>query len=103
MRQVGCGVGNTTFPLLEINPTARVYACDYAPTAVQLVKANPEYGSGRVHAFVADITGALGLCWLGALDAPTCSTLYWLALHSKVFRTTRPKEFGQHCASQTTS
>ena len=61
--QVGCGVGNTTFPLLEVNPSARVYACDYAPTAIQLVKANPEYAaSGRVHAFVADITGRLEWC-----------------------------------------
>ena len=59
--QVGCGVGNTTFPLLEVNPSAQVYACDYAPTAIRLVKENPAYAaSGRVHAFVADITGAPG-------------------------------------------
>lgn len=69
--QVGCGVGNTTFPLLEVNPWAQVYACDYAPTAIQLVKANPEYAaSGRVHAFVADITGRSE--WCGRRSGSPC-------------------------------
>lgn len=54
--QVGCGVGNTAYPLLKLNPTSTVFACDFAPEAVQLVKANPEYASNRIHAFVADIT-----------------------------------------------
>lgn len=54
--QVGCGVGNTAYPLLELNPSCTVFACDFAPEAVELVKANPEYKSGRIHAFVADIT-----------------------------------------------
>ena len=54
--QVGCGVGNTAYPLLELNPSSQVYACDFAPEAVELVKSNPEYKSDRIHAFVADIT-----------------------------------------------
>lgn len=54
--QVGCGVGNTAFPLLELNRQSRVYACDFAPSAVEMVKANPQYSSQRMHAFVADIT-----------------------------------------------
>ena len=54
--QVGCGVGNTVFPLLEVNHQAKVYACDFSRTAVQLVKDNELYASGRVSAFVADIT-----------------------------------------------
>ena len=54
--QVGCGVGNTAYPLLELNQCSQVYACDFAPSAVELVKANPQYSSGRIHAFVADIT-----------------------------------------------
>ncbi|GAB4823086.1 hypothetical protein N2152v2_010132 [Parachlorella kessleri] len=56
--EVGCGVGNTIFPLLELNPTAFIYACDFAPSAVALVRSHPQYASGRVHAFVADITAA---------------------------------------------
>ena len=54
--QVGCGVGNTAYPLLELNPHSEVYACDFAPSAVELVKAHPQYSCGRMHAFVADIT-----------------------------------------------
>ena len=68
-------MGNTVYPLLEINPQAFVYACDFAPTAVDLVLAHPQFAaSGRVAAFVADITGGwqgsggsgAGLCgWQG--------------------------------------
>ena len=44
--QVGCGAGNTVFPLLQLNPQLRVYASDFSPTAVELVKAHPAYKSG---------------------------------------------------------
>ena len=37
--QVGCGVGNTVFPLLEANPQLRAYACDFSPRAVQVGRA----------------------------------------------------------------
>ena len=36
--EVGCGVGNTIFPLLEENKALFVYACDFSPRAVQFVK-----------------------------------------------------------------
>ena len=54
--QVGCGVGNTAFPLLEVNPQARVYACDFSATAIQCVQQHGLYASGRITAFVADVT-----------------------------------------------
>lgn len=55
---MGCGVGNTAFPLLELNPTVQVYACDFAASAIKLLRQHPEYAaSGRCAAFVADITG----------------------------------------------
>ncbi len=54
--QVGCGVGNTVYPLSELNPSATIYCCDFAPTAVEIVKQHPQHSCGRVHAFVADIT-----------------------------------------------
>ena len=56
--EVGCGVGNSVFPLLEANPRLRVFCCDFAPAAVALVKAHPAYASGRVTAFVADAARA---------------------------------------------
>lgn len=56
--QLGCGVGNTIYPLLELNPRLTVYACDFSATAVKLVHSHPQHASGRVVAFVADITKA---------------------------------------------
>jgi SAM-dependent methyltransferase len=54
--EVGCGVGNTIFPLLEINSKVHVYACDFAATAIKIVHQHPEYTSSkRVTAFVADL------------------------------------------------
>lgn len=37
-KQVGCGAGNTIFPLVATNPDIFVYACDFSPRAVNLVK-----------------------------------------------------------------
>ncbi|WVQ79877.1 hypothetical protein IAT38_001977 [Cryptococcus sp. DSM 104549] len=61
--EVGCGAGNTVFPLLmrNENPELNIYATDYSSTAVRVVKANPmfpkaEHGKGTLHASVWDIT-----------------------------------------------
>ena len=36
--EVGCGVGNTIYPLLEDVPSLFVNACDFSKRAVQFVK-----------------------------------------------------------------
>ncbi|MBW0482484.1 hypothetical protein O181_022199 [Austropuccinia psidii MF-1] len=43
--ELGCGPGNTAFPILAANenPDLFLYALDYSPIAVELVKNNPLY------------------------------------------------------------
>lgn len=59
--EVGCGAGNTVFPLLadNANPALRLIACDYAEQAVEVIKANPLYASppaGTCEAHVWDLS-----------------------------------------------
>jgi len=72
--EVGCGVGNTTFPLLECcgKDKAFVYSCDYSPTAVRLVRENPLYFEDHCHAFVWDITKRTEEILDGTLDFIIC-------------------------------
>ncbi|KAJ2558818.1 hypothetical protein EV175_000616 [Coemansia sp. RSA 1933] len=54
--ELGCGVGNFIWPILERNKDIRVYACDFSTRAVNFVKANANYTEDRCTAFVCDIT-----------------------------------------------
>ena len=36
--EVGCGVGNFLFPLIEKNENIQFYACDFSTRAVEFVK-----------------------------------------------------------------
>ena len=59
--EVGCGAGNTVFPLLEINKNVRlkIWACDYSKEAVSVVRSNPLYTSppaGQCSASVWDLS-----------------------------------------------
>ena len=59
--EVGCGAGNTVFPLLEANknPGLRLIACDYAAQAVEVIKSNPLYSApptGACEAYVWDLS-----------------------------------------------
>ncbi|MQL94432.1 hypothetical protein Taro_027087 [Colocasia esculenta] len=53
---VGCGAGNTLFPLLDAFPEVFVHACDISPHAVSLIKSNGAFRHERVNAFVCDVT-----------------------------------------------
>ena len=61
--EVGCGAGNTVFPLLEINknPQLTIHACDYSSEAVNVVRSNGLYanppGGATCHANVWDLSG----------------------------------------------
>ncbi|XP_015689709.1 uncharacterized protein LOC102722747 isoform X1 [Oryza brachyantha] len=54
--EVGCGAGNTIFPLISTYPDIFAHACDFSPRAVDLVKKHKDYRPDRVNAFVCDIT-----------------------------------------------
>ena len=36
--ELGCGVGNTLFPLMKMSPNNTFYACDFAPHAIRLIR-----------------------------------------------------------------
>ena len=46
---MGCGAGNTVFPLLERikSATLSVYCCDFSPNAVNLVRGNKDFEAKR--------------------------------------------------------
>ncbi|XP_015785510.1 methyltransferase-like protein 6 [Tetranychus urticae] len=54
--EVGCGVGNFIFPLIETGCKYFFLACDFSPVAIDILKRNPLYNEEKCKAFVADIT-----------------------------------------------
>lgn len=55
--EVGCGVGNLIFPLVEENRNNYfIYACDFSARAIEFVRRNPLYDAHKMHAFQCDIT-----------------------------------------------
>lgn len=54
--EIGCGVGNFIFPLIEAKSHFFIYACDFSPVAIDLVRKHPTYDEKLCKAFVADIT-----------------------------------------------
>ena len=56
--ELGCGVGNSVYPLLRANLDMRVVAVDCSPTAVAALRANPEFDSRRVRAHVVDASAS---------------------------------------------
>ncbi|XP_052758848.1 tRNA N(3)-methylcytidine methyltransferase METTL6 isoform X1 [Galleria mellonella] len=55
--ELGCGVGNMVFPLVEEGfSNFYFYACDFSPRAVEFVKANKLYNESKMKAFTADLT-----------------------------------------------
>lgn len=54
MLEAGCGVGNTLFPLLRAHPRLRVFGCDFAEAAIDIVRRHPLHKAGRVTVAVGD-------------------------------------------------
>lgn len=57
MLEMGCGVGNLIFPLIQDGcNNFFYYACDFSPRAVEFVQKNPLYTNDKVNAFQCDVT-----------------------------------------------
>ncbi|XP_055692221.1 tRNA N(3)-methylcytidine methyltransferase METTL6 isoform X2 [Lutzomyia longipalpis] len=54
--EVGCGVGNFIFPLMEVCDAKYFYACDFSSEAIKLLQENPQYCEERIKGFTCDIT-----------------------------------------------
>ncbi|KAG8034970.1 hypothetical protein G9C98_008046 [Cotesia typhae] len=55
--EVGCGVGNLIYPLLEDGLNfKRIYVCDLSPRAIDFVKSHSLYDQNKIKAFQTDIT-----------------------------------------------
>jgi len=57
--EIGAGAGNTAFPILKDNknPALRIHACDYAPSAVNVMRSSPAYDDKYIQADVWDVAG----------------------------------------------
>jgi len=61
--ELGAGAGNTAFPILanNRNEALKIHACDYAPKAVELIRANAAYDGMFIQADVWDVASTRGL------------------------------------------
>jgi len=52
--EIGCGVGNSLFPLMELNTDKFFIGFDCSPSAIDVLRSRPGYNSDRCHVFVLD-------------------------------------------------
>ncbi|KAH8415894.1 hypothetical protein KR222_003303, partial [Zaprionus bogoriensis] len=91
--EVGCGVGNLVFPLLEEQAKGQsgggfyFYACDFSPRAVDFVRSNPLYDEEHIRAFQCDITTQQVHEHIPAESLDVCTMIFVLsAIHPDKFR-----------------
>ncbi|KAK6914729.1 hypothetical protein RJ641_019846 [Dillenia turbinata] len=54
--EVGCGVGNSVFPLLKTYPNIFVHACDLSSNAIDAIQSHADFRMDQVNPFVCDVT-----------------------------------------------
>lgn len=94
--EVGCGVGNLVFPLLEeqtseegcfSNSRFFFYACDFSPRAVEFVRSNPLYDPSQISAFQCDITTQQVHDHIPPSSVDICTLIFVLsAIHPQKFK-----------------
>jgi len=82
--EIGCGVGNFAFPLLEDDENCSdlfIYACDFSARAISLVKNHSLYNENRIVAFTADISveDAFSSCPVPLTSADITSLIFVLS------------------------
>ena len=89
LMEVGCGVGNFLYPLIEENKiNLFIHATDISPRAVQMVQDNPLYDPERINAFQCDITKDDCFCNNVEPESVDIASLIF------VLSAVRPNEFG---------
>ncbi|KAH8277697.1 hypothetical protein KR018_003714, partial [Drosophila ironensis] len=92
--EVGCGVGNLVFPLLEEQSNGKegangfyFYACDFSPRAVDFVHCNPLYDPKHITAFQCDITSGQVHQHIAPESLDICTLIFVLsAIHPQKFQ-----------------
>lgn len=81
--ELGCGVGNMVFPLIEEGfSNFFFYTCDFSPRAVEFVKSNKLYDESKIKAFCADVTTNELLVHVGEDSVDITSLIFVLsAIH----------------------
>lgn len=69
--EIGCGHGSFVFPLLETT-NLFIYAVDFSPNAVELVKSHPDYNQDRIKAYVMDVSHKESFPVIPPVDLVSC-------------------------------
>jgi hypothetical protein len=87
MAEVGCGVGNCVFPLLEDNSRLFIFALDFAPSAIDFVKV----------IYISSFVPFVQVMCLHFIQGASNSDVVFA--WNRVTRNTIPREFPRTCAT----
>lgn len=87
--EIGCGVGNLIFPLIEEKLNYYFFACDFSTRAIDIFKQNKLYDETFVKAFQADITNDDIFKEISIESVDVCTLIFVLsAIHPDKFLAT---------------